>query len=132
MAILLKGEYMRFLKLADITAYRKSFDLSNTAWKIIIKWDYFAKDTVGKQFCRAIDSVSANVAEGFGRYHRKDKEKFYYNARGSVYESLDWLQKSKVRDLITETEYKQMFQVLSELPKDVNTLIRYTEQRLTK
>src|SRR3990167_9231746 len=57
MAILLKGEYMRFLKLADITAYRKSFDLSNTAWKIIIKWDYFAKDTVGKQFCRAINSI---------------------------------------------------------------------------
>src|SRR3989344_5620641 len=117
MAILLKGEYMRFLKLADITAYRKSFDLSNTAWKIIIKWDYFAKDTVGKQFCRAIDSVSANVAEGFGRYHRKDKEKFYYNARGSVYESLDWLQKSKVRDLLQKLNTNRCFKFFLNFPK---------------
>ncbi|MCK4639103.1 MAG: four helix bundle protein, partial [Bacteroidales bacterium] len=25
----------------------------------------------------AADSISANIAEGFGRYHKKDKIKFY-------------------------------------------------------
>mgnify|MGYP001620046930 CR=1 FL=1 len=106
--------------------------MSNTLWGIVVKWDYFAKDTVGKQLVRAIDSISANIAEGFGRYHRKDKEKFYYNARGSAYEALDWLQKAKVRKLIADAEYQSIYNVLSGLPKEINTLIRYTENRLTK
>ena len=38
------------------------------------------------QLKRAANSVCANIAEGFSRYHRKDKIKFYYNARGSVSE----------------------------------------------
>lgn len=70
-------ESKKFLKLNDIEAYRISFKLSNQVWDIILKWDYFAKDSVGKQFVRAIDSISANIAEGFGRYSKKDKIKFF-------------------------------------------------------
>ncbi len=59
-----------YLKLNDISAYKGSFHLSNYVWNAVVKWDYFAKDTVGKQFARAIDSISANIAEGFGRYKK--------------------------------------------------------------
>ncbi len=38
------------------------------------------------QIKRAALSISANIAEGFGRYHYLDKAKFYLNARGSLYE----------------------------------------------
>ena|SRR3989338_7677473 len=122
----------KFLKLNDISAYKKSFNLSNQVWDLVLKWGYLAKDTVGKQFIRAVDSISANIAEGFGRYHRKDKEKFYFNARGSVYEALDWLQKAKVRKLLTDSAYKGIFDVLSDMPKEINALIRYTEEKLTR
>ena len=64
-----------FLKLNDVNAYKISFKLSNDIWEIILRWDYFTKDTVGKQFARAVDSISANIAEGFGRYNKKDKIK---------------------------------------------------------
>lgn len=122
----------KFLQLEDISAYGKSFKLSNKVWEIVIKWDYFAKDTVGKQLVRAIDSISANIAEGFGRRHKKDKIKFYFNARGSAYEALDWLHKAKVRKLIGQEEYEQIFKVLSELPKEINNLIKFTEERMGK
>lgn len=56
-----------YLRLNDISAYGKSFKLSNKAWEIIIKWNYFGKDTVEKQLVGAADSVSANIAEGFRR-----------------------------------------------------------------
>ena len=73
-------ENKKFLKLNDIEAYRIAFKLSNHSWDVVLKWDFFAKDTIGKQFVKAIDSVSANIAEGFGRYSKKDKIKFYrYN-----------------------------------------------------
>ncbi|MBI2034316.1 MAG: four helix bundle protein [Candidatus Levybacteria bacterium] len=122
----------KFLKLNDIVAYKQSFLLSNQIWEIVVHWDYLAKNTIGMQFIRAIDSIPANIAEGFGRYHRRDKEKFYYNARGSVYEALDWLQKGKVRKLLANEEYDRIYRILSELPKEINSLIRYTESKLLK
>lgn len=90
------GDNSKYLRLTDIDAYRAAFHLSNYVWNEIIQWDYFAKDTVGKQFVRAIDSISANIAEGFGRYHKKDKIKFYRYASGSLKESLDWNEKLKL------------------------------------
>lgn len=122
----------KYLLLKDVVAYKRSFLLSNIVWDMVIRWDYLAKDTVGKQFIRAVDSISANIAEGFGRYHKKDKQKFYYNARGSIYEALDWLQKAKIRKLVSESEYKAIFATLSELPKEINSLISWTENKLAK
>lgn len=63
----------KYLKLNDINAYKTAFNLSNYVWNIVIKWNYFARDTVGKQLIDTIDSISANIAEGFGRYSKRDK-----------------------------------------------------------
>ena len=38
----------KYLDLADISAYRIAYELSNDTWDIVIKWDYFSKDTIGK------------------------------------------------------------------------------------
>lgn len=123
---------VKFLRLNDIDAYVASFKLSNFVWGIVIQWDYLAKDTVGKQFIRAIDSISSNIAEGFGRYGKKTKVMFYHYARGSVIESLDWCEKAKRRNLITEEQYNYIFQELQKLPKLINQLISYTNKKLDK
>jgi four helix bundle protein len=120
----------KFLKLNDIESYRISFQLSNYVWILVIDWSYLAQDTVGKQFIRAIDSVSANIAEGFGRYSKKDKIKFYYYARASVKEALDWNEKAFIRKLITKEQYKYIFSVLEILPRSVNQLIKFTNFKL--
>ena len=119
-----------FLKLNDIEAYRIVFKLSNHVWDLILKWDYFAKDTVGKQFVRAVDSISANRAEGFGRYSKKDKIKFFGYSTGSLYEYLDWNEKSHVRNLLNEEEYSEIFSELIKLPKAINSLILFTNNKL--
>ena len=41
------------------------------------------------QLYRCSRSTTANIAEGYGRYHYLDKVKFCSQARGSVYEVLD-------------------------------------------
>lgn len=86
----------KYLQLNQITAYKKSFHLSNMIWQLTLTWDSFAKHTIGRQFVNAVDSVSANIAEGFGRYHKKDKIKFYYYSFGSVKECLDWNERPKL------------------------------------
>lgn len=43
----------------------------------------------GNQIVSAARSVTANIAEGYGRFHYLDEAKFLCNARGSAYEVLD-------------------------------------------
>jgi four helix bundle protein len=43
------------------------------------------------QLKRSARSVTANIAEGFGRFHFRDNYKFCSNARGSLFETLDHL-----------------------------------------
>lgn len=120
----------KFLKLNDIEAYRNVFKLINHVWEIVLKWEYFARDTVGKQFVKAADSISANIAEGFGSYSKKSKVKFFRYSSGSSYESLDWNEKSHLRKLISEEEYSSIFSELIKLPKSINSLILFTNKKL--
>jgi four helix bundle protein len=100
-------------------------------WRIIIEWNNFARDTVGKQFVTSTDSISVNIAEGFGRYSKKDKIKFCRYNYGSTKEALDWNEKSKIRKLISDKEYNHILEELQRLPKEINHLIKYTNHKLT-
>lgn len=122
----------KYLQLNDLDSYRIAFNLSNYVWEVIFSWDYFAKDVIGKQFARAVDSISANIAEGFGRYTKKDKINFYRYSYGSVKEALDWNEKAKIRKLLTKEQYEHIFQELQKLPKSVNYLISFTNEKLKK
>ena len=119
------------MSFEDIEAYKVAFRLSNFVWDIVMRWGNFAKDTVGKQFVRAVDSISANIAEGYGRYTKKDKVHFYRYAKGSILETLDWFRKAKTRKLITEDEANTIASELEKLPRLVNWLIKYTNDNLT-
>ncbi len=121
----------KFLELNNISAYKIAFNISNYVWGVVNEWDYFSKKTIGGQFIRAIDSVSANIAEGFGRYTKKDKINFYRYSYGSLKESLDWNEKAKMRKLLKEKEYIYILTELKRLPKEINSLIKFTNQKLT-
>ena len=121
---------MKYLQLNDIDSYKKALALSNYVWGIVIIWEWFPKKTVGIQFVTAIDSISANLAEGFGRYGKKDKVKFYNYSFGSVKEGLDWNEKSKIRGLLTNEQYKHILNELKSLPKDIHQLIKFTNDKL--
>ncbi|WP_243651103.1 four helix bundle protein [Hymenobacter gummosus] len=117
--------------MGDIECYCVSFALSNVVWHEVNGWSGLAQRTVGEQFIRAVDSISANIAEGFGRYGKKDKIKFYRIANGSLFEALDWNEKAKVRQLISLAQYSHVFQELQQLPKMINALVKYTNSHLT-
>lgn len=121
----------KYLKLNDIGAYKIALNLSNYVWDIVILWNYFEKDTLGKQWVRAIDSISANIAEGFGRYTKKDKINFYRYSFGSLKESMDWAQKAKIRKIVTAQQYEYIMNELAKLPRELNYLIKFTNEKLT-
>ena len=92
---------------------------------LVHEWDYFAKDTVGKQIVKAADSISANIAEGYGRFHYKENKNFCYFSRGSIIETKGWLKKSKTRNLIDEAKYQNLLQKLETIPHKLNIYIKF-------
>jgi four helix bundle protein len=109
------------LRVEDLDVYRMAEELGDAVWNTCIEWEYFAKDTVGKQFVRAADSVSGNLAEGHGRFHFKDRLNFCYFARGSLEEAKSWLSKAKRRHLITDPS--EINAIMNALPKRLNAYI---------
>lgn len=88
--------------------------------------DWKLKKIIGDQFIRAIDSMGANIAEGYGRFHYLDRTKFYYIARGSLFESKHWLFLLKERQKITEKEFNNLLEDLEIFNRQLNKFIKLT------
>lgn len=112
------------MKLEDLEIYNISMDLSDEIWFIVEKWNYFQQDTLGKQWIRAIDSVSLNIGEGFGRNTFKDQKNFYYFSRGSLYESKTCLEKAKRRNMIDENTHRTLLNSHNKLGIKLNNFIK--------
>ena len=116
---------MSYHNLEDLEVYKLAEEFGEDVWDAVAKWDYFAKDTVGKQMVRSADSISANIAEGYGRYHYKENKNFCFFSRGSILETKGWLKKAQSRNLISEETYKIMFDKLQLIHYKLNAYIKY-------
>ena len=75
------------------------------------------------QIRRSALSVPANVAEGFGRKHTKDKLNFYYNARGSLAETKSHLVYGLRVGYFKHSECSSLDQLSDSIWKELNQLI---------
>lgn len=112
------------MDLNDLQVYKKAMDLGERVWEVVNKWDYFQKDTVGKQFIRSVDSIAANLSEGYGRFHYKESQHFGYYSRGSLFETKTWLQKAFNRKLIAKEQFIEMDNELTTIGKMLNGYIK--------
>lgn len=115
---------MGYILLTDLKIYKMALNISNISWEIYKKFTWEVEKVISDQFITAIDSIGANIAEGYGRFHFLDRIKFYYNARGSLLESLHWLELLKNRKLITSEEYQLIINLLEELNSSLNAFIK--------
>ena len=112
------------LSIEDLEVYSLANRVGQQIWEIVINWNYFERDTIGKQFCRSADSISANIAEGFGRFSFKENKHFCYYARGSLIETKNWIQKSLDRNLIDKDSFETINNGLEILHKKLNAYIK--------
>ena len=111
---------MGLLKLEELRVYALAEDLADLVWDVVIRWDAFAKETVGEQLVRAADSVGANIAEGFGRASAADNQRFVRIARGSLYETRQFLRRADRRNLLKVENRQSLHAVLDELMPVLN------------
>lgn len=112
------------MKLEELQVDQLSMDLGDKIREIVINWNYFLKDTIGKQLVRAADSVSANLSEGFGRYFYKENKQFCYYSRGSLFETKTWLTKAKNRKLISANQFEIFSKDIDLIGKKLNSYIK--------
>lgn len=123
-------EESNYLDINDLSSYKMAMEMGSLIWDIVVQWDYFAKDTIGKQFVRCVDSVAANIAEGFGRYGKKERILFYRYSYASLFESRAWCQKALERNLITKEQEMKIQKYLKVLPIEIHHLIKFTNEKL--
>ncbi len=117
------------LRIEELEVYKLARELSKIAWEIYQEMNWQNKKVIGDQFITAIDSIGANITEGYGRFHYLDKVKFFYNARASLYESIFyWLELLKERNLISEKKYKEVQNISKNLMIKLNNLIKTTRK----
>ncbi|HVO76080.1 MAG TPA: four helix bundle protein [Ignavibacteriaceae bacterium] len=92
-----------------------SEDLADFIWEIALTWDYFAKDTIGKQIVNASDSIGVNIAEGSGKGSFLDFKRYCKIARGSLFETKHFLRRAYKRKLLKEGEIKRIKTILDKL-----------------
>ena len=116
-------EDMRILQLAEAIA--------DTTWKTVTGWQPFAREAMGKQLLQAADSIGANIAEAFGRFHYGEKLTFLYYARGSLFETKYWLNRAVARSLVDDKLLQGSVGQLSDLARQLNALVASTKHQRT-
>jgi four helix bundle protein len=117
-------------KLEDLEIYKIAVELSALACQVFECLPYQHKCHIGSQFLDAIDSIGANIAEGFGRYHYRDSLKFYYYSRGSLYESKHWIYLLKTRNLVNSDMYEIMLKCLKDESVKLNNFINSLKEKI--
>ena len=111
------------MRLEELQVYQLAMNIAEEIWNIVIRWDYFAKDTIGKQLVKAADSMAANLSEGYGRFFYKENKQFCYYSRGSLFETKTWLIKTHNRKLIKDEEFDNFMKDLDTIGIKLNNYI---------
>jgi four helix bundle protein len=109
--------------LEDVRVLKNAEQIADAIYRIASRWDEFAKDVVGKQISRAADSIGANIAESFGRYHFGEKIQFLYYSRGSVFETKYWLNRASARGLMLPADSRSYVTRLTDIARQLNLYI---------
>ncbi len=108
----------------DLQIYQLSLNLAREAY--LLTKNFSRDETYGMrdQIRRAVASIGANIAEGFGRYHYKDKLIFLYNARGSLYETQHFLELATVVGYIKTEDKLRLLKDCRDLSIKLNNFIK--------
>lgn len=104
----------------DLIVWQESQNLAVSIYKITKQFPKDELFAITNQLRRAASSISANIAEGFGRSTSKDKTHFYVMAYGSLLEVKNFLYLSNKLDYITKQELDELLLQSTSCQKLIN------------
>lgn len=107
----------------DLKVWQKAHQLVIETYKLVEKFPQDERFRLISQLTRAVVSVPANIAEGFGRYTKKEYINFLLIARGSLSEVEYYYILSKDLGYLDSNEFSKKKSEISEIGKMLNGLI---------
>lgn len=117
------------MELNKLDVYNISRDISKVIWGIYEGMPRENKILIGQQLVRSVDSIGANIAEGYGRFHYLDSAKFYYNARGSLFESKHWIDLLFERNMLEKELHEELSKNFDVLGRKLNSFINFVKEK---
>lgn len=112
----------------ELVAWQKTHQLVLKIYKTTASFPEVERFGLTIQVRRSASSAAANLAEGYGRYHPKDKIRFFHHARGSLTETRNHLILAHNLDLLDDKNYQQLDLDTQECIRLTNGLIKATNQ----
>ena len=115
--------------LAGLTVWQESIALAKTIHKEVLpKLPEAEKWAMTSQLRRSSQSISANIAEGYGRYYYQETIRFCYIARGSLEETYSHLHMAKELGYIYEEDFQVLLKSIDSLKKLIGGYIKYLKK----
>jgi four helix bundle protein len=111
-----------------LKVYQLSLEFNQYAHKICSKLDY--RSDIKNQLDRASNSILLNIAEGNGKYSKKDKCRFFDISVGPSFECASCLDILFIRNLISEEELNTGNLMLKEIISMLVGLIKSNSDRV--
>lgn len=113
----------------DLDCYWLTLDVMVNAHQVAETLPAQEKYDLTQQMRRASKSVSANIAEGYGRYHYLDTLRFYSMARGSLNETLNHFITASLLGYIAQEYLDQLSDLVRQTEKALNGLMNYVRRQ---
>lgn len=97
--------------------------------KLVKSFPDYEKFRLTDQIVRSSRSVSANIAEGYGRYHYQENIQFCRQARGSLFETLDHLICAYEEGYIQEELFNRIKSQIFNCLKILNGYLAYLKKQ---
>ena len=122
---------MLIRKFTDLEVWKYAHELTLSIYEITKKFPHEEMFGLISQIRRASISIESNIAEGFSRYHFKDRLNFYYQARGSLSELQTQLIIACDLAYIKQEQFQRYYDLSQKVLIILSGLIKSTE-RLVK
>lgn len=119
----------RVRDFTDLKVWQLARELRKQAYQIARKLPTEEKFGLASQMQRAATSITANIAEGFGRYSYQENIQFCRTARGSAFEVRDHLITAEDENYISASEHQSADALALRVIQTLNGYIRATKER---
>ena len=111
-----------------MSVWQKALDLLVKVYSITQSFPPEEKYGMTSDIRRAANSVVHNIAEGFGRFEKRDKTRFYKFSRSSAYEVQSQVLTSFALNFIeNENQKEEMFSAYRNIITELDALIKTLE-----
>ncbi len=113
----------------DLDCFKLALDVVVNAHEFARKLPAEEKFDMAVQVRGSSKSVTANIAEGYGRYHYLDSLKFYSNARGSLNETLGHFINARALGYVDQPYFDQLYNLARQTEKALNGFMNYVRKQ---